>query len=95
MRTILILLGNELRRFTKDKTAIALTFFVPVVLIYIFGNVFGVGRPGGAGPTGIPLAVVRETDAPVAATRLPRRSRRKKHSRSSPDRKTRRAGSNH
>lgn len=68
MRTILILLGNELRRFTKDKTAIALTFFVPVVLIYIFGNVFGVGRPGGAGPTGIPLAVVRETDAPVAAT---------------------------
>jgi len=66
MRTILILIGNEFRRFTKDKTAIALTFLVPVVLIYIFGHVFGVGGSG-AGPTGIPLAVVSETDAPVAA----------------------------
>ena len=66
MRTILILIGNELRRFTKDKTAFALTFLVPVVLIYIFGHVFGVGG-GGAGPTGIPLAIVSETDAPIAA----------------------------
>lgn len=67
MRTILILLGSELRRFANDKTAIALTFLVPVVLIYIFGNVFGVGRAGGAGPTGIPLAIVAQTDAPVPA----------------------------
>jgi len=66
VRTILILIGNEFRRFTKDKTAIALTFLVPVVLIYIFGHVFGVGGSG-AGPTGIPLAIVSETDAPVAA----------------------------
>ena len=65
MRTILILVGNEFRRFAKDKTAIALTFLVPVVLIYIFGQVFGVGGIG-AGPTGIPLAIVSETDAPVA-----------------------------
>lgn len=67
MRTILILVGNELRRFANDKTAIALTFLVPVVLIYIFGNVFGVGRTGGGGPTGIPLAIVSQTDAPASA----------------------------
>ncbi|MEO5718209.1 MAG: hypothetical protein ABIR29_06515 [Chthoniobacterales bacterium] len=67
MRTVLILLGNELRRFLHDKTALSLTFLVPVVLIYIFGHVFGV-TGGGGGPTGIPIAVVSETDAPVAAT---------------------------
>ena len=68
MRTILILIGNQLRSFATDKVAIALTFLVPIVLIYIFGNVFGVGRSGGSGPTGIPLAVVSQTDAPVCAT---------------------------
>ena len=67
MRTVLILVGNELRRFLHDKTALSLTFLVPVVLIYIFGHVFGVTE-GGAGPSGIPIAVVSETDAPVAST---------------------------
>ena len=67
MRTILILVGNEIRRFLKDKAALSLTFLVPIVLIYIFGNVFGVGRPGGPAPTGIPLAIVSQTDAPFSA----------------------------
>jgi ABC-2 type transport system permease protein len=67
MRTVLILLGNELRRFLHDKAALSLTFLVPVVLIYIFGHVFGV-TGGEGGPTGIPIAVVSETDAPVAGT---------------------------
>lgn len=67
MRTILILIGTELRVFANDKVAIALTFLVPVVLIYIFGNVFGVGRSDGSGPTGIPIAIVSQTEAPVSA----------------------------
>lgn len=67
MRTVLILFGNELRRFSHDKTALSLTFLVPVVLIYIFGHVFGVNE-GGGGPTGIPIALVSATDAPVVAT---------------------------
>jgi ABC-2 type transport system permease protein len=66
MRIILILVGSEFRRFSKDKTGMALTFLVPLVLIYIFGQVFGVNSTGGSGPTGIPLAIVRQTDAPVA-----------------------------
>jgi ABC-2 type transport system permease protein len=67
MRTVLILIGNELRRFTNHKTGLALTFLVPMVLIYIFGSVFGVSRTGGGGPTGISLAIVSQTDAPVSA----------------------------
>ncbi len=63
MRTILILVGSEFRRFFRDKAGLSLTFLVPVVLIYIFGHVFGVS---GDGPSGIPLAVVRETKAPIA-----------------------------
>ena len=66
MRTIFILIGNEARRFLHDKPALSLTFLVPVVLIYIFGHVFGVNGEG-SGPSGIPLAVVSETDAPVVA----------------------------
>ena len=42
MRTVLVLVGSEFRRFAADKVAISLTFIVPLVLIYIFGNVFGV-----------------------------------------------------
>ncbi|MGI8432717.1 MAG: hypothetical protein ACR2MW_10580, partial [Chthoniobacterales bacterium] len=67
MRTMFILLGNELRRFLHDKPALSLTFLVPVVLIYIFGHVFGVSGEGNK-PAGIRLAVVRQTDAPVAVT---------------------------
>jgi ABC-2 type transport system permease protein len=67
MRTILILIGNELRRFANHKIGLALTFLVPMVLIYIFGSVFGVGRTGGGGPTGILLAIVSQTDVPVSA----------------------------
>lgn len=67
MRTILILIGNEVRRFLHDRTALALTFLVPVVLIYIFGHVFGVSGEE-TGPSGIPLAVVSETDGPVVAS---------------------------
>jgi ABC-2 type transport system permease protein len=66
MRTILILIGNELRRFATDRAALSLTFLVPVVLIYIFGHVFGTGR-GGAAPSGIGLAVVNEGNSPAAA----------------------------
>jgi len=66
MRTVLVLVGNEFRRFAADKAAISLTFIVPLVLIYIFGNVFGVNSEE-RGPKGIALAVVNETDAPASA----------------------------
>ncbi len=41
MKAVLALLGKEYRLFLGDKAAILLTFLVPFVLIYIFGNIFG------------------------------------------------------
>lgn len=67
MKTILTLVWKDLLLFSKDKTAVALTFVIPTVLIYIFGQVFGVNRTG-SGPTGIALAVVNESGAPEVRT---------------------------
>ena len=63
MRTVLILVASEFRRFSRDRAGLSLTFLVPVVLIYIFGHVFGVS---GEGPSGIPLAVVSQSQSPIA-----------------------------
>lgn len=62
MKTIFTLVGKDLLLFSKDRTAVALTFIIPTVLIYIFGQVFGVNRTS-SGPTGIPLAVVNLSGA--------------------------------
>ena len=63
MHLILTLLRKDLLSFTKDRVAVGLTFLVPIVLIYIFGHVFGVTRKD-PGPSGIRLAVVNQSAAP-------------------------------
>jgi ABC-2 type transport system permease protein len=68
MRTILTLLRKDLIGFVDDKPALALTFLVPMALIYVFGHVFGLYRKD-TGPIGIPLAVVNLSPEP-AATQL-------------------------
>ena len=65
MSQILSLLRKDIRLFLRNKVAFGLTFVVPLVLVYIFGQEFGVNRSS-SGPTGVPIAVVSETDAPVA-----------------------------
>ncbi len=65
MFTVFSLLRKDLRLFLRNKVAFGLTFLVPLVLVYIFGQVFGVNRSD-SGPTGIPIAVVNESDAAVA-----------------------------
>ncbi len=66
MRIVFTLLAKDIRLFLRNKTAFALTFLVPLVLVYLFGQVFGVaGNSGGGGPTGVRIAVVRQSDAPV------------------------------
>lgn len=67
MHLILTLLRKDLLNFGKDRVAVGLTFLVPVVLIYLFGQVFGVARTS-SGPVGIPLAIVNESAAPEIAT---------------------------
>ena len=41
MKQVLILLSKDFRLFFGDKAALVLTFAVPFLLIYIFGNIFG------------------------------------------------------
>lgn len=65
MHQVLSLLRKDIRLFLRNKVAFGLTFIVPLVLVYIFGQVFGVNRSS-SGPTGVPIAVVTETDAPIA-----------------------------
>lgn len=67
MHLVLTLLRKDFLNFKKDRVAVGLTFLVPVVLIYIFGQVFGVNRRD-TGPVGIPLAVVNQSRAPEIAT---------------------------
>src|SRR5262245_56080333 len=65
MRILLTLLRKDCANFLRDKTTLSLTFLVPVALIYIFGQVFGINRKD-SGPAGIHLAVVNQGSDPAA-----------------------------
>lgn len=65
MRTILTLIHKDFSLFIRDKASVSLTFLVPVALIYVFGQVFGINRKD-TGPSGIPLAVVNASANPAA-----------------------------
>ncbi|WP_163962976.1 ABC transporter permease [Oceanipulchritudo coccoides] len=60
MNTLLALVSKELRVFWNDRTAVVLSFLVPMVLITIFGMIFG---GGGGGPSGIRVLVVDEANS--------------------------------
>ena len=61
MRTILVLLGKDFAMLRRNRAALMLSFIVPMLIIYIVGLVFGLGRTDN-GPSGIPLAVVNQSD---------------------------------
>jgi ABC-2 type transport system permease protein len=65
MHVILTLLRKDFANLRRNRGALVLSFAVPMVIIYVVGLVFGLGRPN-SGPTGIPLAVVNESDNPAA-----------------------------
>ena len=65
MRTILILVRKDLANFFRNRTLLVITFAVPIALIYIFGQVWGLNRKD-PGPSGIEIAVVNESDNPAA-----------------------------
>jgi ABC-2 type transport system permease protein len=66
MHPILVLLRKDFTNFFRNKAAVSITFLVPFVMIYLFGQIFGVNRKD-SGPNGIPLAVVNASDNPAAA----------------------------
>ncbi len=63
MKTIFHLIKKDYKLFWLDKPAVSLTFLVPVVLIYIFGSIFG--RPDTA-PTGIRIGFVNNSNNKIA-----------------------------
>lgn len=67
MHQVLSLLRKDLRLFLRNKVAFGLTFIVPIIMIYIFGQVFGGMGSSGSGPSGIPLALISESESTLAS----------------------------
>ena len=67
MRTLLVLLAKDFAILRRNRGALVLSLLVPMLIIYIVGLVFGLGRTD-SGPSGIPLAVVNQSDNPAAQT---------------------------
>jgi len=66
MRIVFVLVRKDFTNFFRNKPALLLTFVIPFVMIYLFGQIFGINRKD-SGPKGIPLAVVNLSDNPGAA----------------------------
>jgi len=66
MNAILVLLRKDFSVMLRDRVSIMLTFIVPFAMIYLFGQIFNVNSSD-PGPSGIPIAVVNESDNPAAA----------------------------
>ncbi len=64
MKKILILLRAHLTVFAADRVAVLLTFVIPVIMISLFGAIFG--GSGRSQSSGIPLAFLNLSDAPVS-----------------------------
>jgi ABC-2 type transport system permease protein len=65
LRPILTLLRKDLTLFFTNKAAVTLTFIVPFVMIWVFGQVFGLNRKD-EGPSGIALGLVNASGHPAA-----------------------------
>jgi ABC-2 type transport system permease protein len=63
LKQVLTLIAKDYRLFWSDRVAVSLTFIVPMVLIFIWGQVFGnIGR----GDQRLRLAFVNNSTAPIA-----------------------------
>ncbi|PTY08114.1 hypothetical protein DB347_00565 [Opitutaceae bacterium EW11] len=65
MHPIFVLYRKSCLLFLKNKVAVVITFLVPIILIYLFGHVFGLYRTE-SGPSGIRIAVVNQSSEPAA-----------------------------
>src|ERR1051325_2436150 len=61
MHVLLTLLRKDIANFLRNRAAVVLTFLVPIMLIYVFGFVWGLHGKD-EGPSGIRLAVINESD---------------------------------
>ena len=63
MKTVLALIRKEYRLFLGDRVAVSLTFIVPIVLIALWGTIFG---SLDSGPHNLRLAFFNHSTAPIA-----------------------------
>ena len=66
MNPIFVLFKKGVLLFTRNRAAVVITFLVPIILIALFGFVFGLYKNVDRGPGGIPLAVVNLSAEPAA-----------------------------
>jgi ABC-2 type transport system permease protein len=66
MHPILILLRKDIRNFLRYRSSLVITFLVPIILIWLFGFVFGINKKD-TGPSGISVAIVNQSGDPSAA----------------------------
>jgi ABC-2 type transport system permease protein len=64
MRTLALLVWKDVRLLVNDRTALAISFIVPMVLILVFGMVLG---GSGDGPSGVRLLVVDQAGSAASA----------------------------
>lgn len=62
MKIVINLIRKDFIIFWKDKVSVSLTFLVPIVLIFIFGSVFG----GAGDMRGVGFAILNNSNAPIA-----------------------------
>jgi ABC-2 type transport system permease protein len=63
LKQVLSLIAKDYKLFRADRVAVSLTFIVPILLIFIWGQVFGnLGR----GDASLHLAFVNNSTAPIA-----------------------------
>ncbi len=62
MKQVVRLFQNSYHVFLSDKVAVILTFIIPLVLMALFGSIFG---GSSSGPQGIPFAVLNQSNSPV------------------------------
>lgn len=58
LSNLLVLVRKDFSLFFRNRAALTLAFLVPFAMIWIFGQVFGIGKKD-TGPTGIPFAIVK------------------------------------
>jgi ABC-2 type transport system permease protein len=64
LKTVLALIRKDYRLFFADRVAVGLTFVVPIILIALWGSIFGNVDEG---PRSLRLAFVNQSTAPIAA----------------------------
>lgn len=68
------LLKKDLWVFWKDRPVVVVTYLMPVLVIFLFGSIFGAGEGGTAGPSGIRLGIVDESGSPLVRELIDRLS---------------------